>query len=224
MQSIGVLGGAFDPIHFGHLRAALELKTVLDLGAVHFVPSRLPPHRELPQADAAIRLRMVSAAISGCNGFVADDRELGREGPSYSVDTLISMRDDYPEHALCLLLGMDAFLRFDQWKRWEEIPQLAHIAIAHRPGWNPPSDGALGGLIERHGRLRPADLQNSPNGCIYLHPATQLDISSTDLRQLVGRGQDPRFLVPAAVASIIAETGCYGPARASSGAGVQQHA
>ena len=110
MQPIGIFGGTFDPIHYGHLRTALELKALLDLDRVHIVPCANPPHRTAPMSDGALRLRMVQAAIRDEPGFVADDRELERAGVSYTIDTLKSFRAEFAGRSLCLLLGMDAFL------------------------------------------------------------------------------------------------------------------
>src|SRR5512143_4181715 len=149
MQPIGIFGGTFDPIHYGHLRTALELKRALDLERLHFVPAATPPHRAAPCTDAALRLRMVQAAIAGEPGFVADDRELKRPGLSYTFDTLTSFRAEFPDRPLCLLLGMDAFLNLPQWHEWREIPQLAHVVVAHRPGWRAPDGGPPGGVPAR---------------------------------------------------------------------------
>ena len=209
MQSIGIFGGAFDPIHIGHLRTAFELMTALELDAVHFVPSGIPPHKHRPQADGAIRLQMIKAAIQGQAGFVADERELQRPGPSYSVDTLESLRQEHPDHVLCLLIGMDAFLGLPEWHRWQQIPSLAHVVVAHRPGWSPPRVGLVGDLLASRGASRAADLKEARSGRIFIQEVTQLEISSSDLRDLVSQGGDPRYLLPRAVAAIIEETGCY---------------
>lgn len=224
MQFIGIFGGAFDPIHIGHLRTAFELMTALDLDAVHFVPSAIPPHKHRPQAGGDIRLRMINAAIKGQAGFVADERELNRPGPSYSVDTLASLRQEYPDDALCLLIGMDAFLGVGEWHRWQEIPALAHVVVAHRPGWSPPRVGLVGDLLASRGVSRTADLKEARSGRIYIQEVTQLEISSGDVRDLVGRGGDPRYLLPRAVATIIKQTGCYRQSQESFGTKERNHA
>jgi len=135
MQSIGILGGTFDPIHFGHLRMAQELAESLGLDEVRFIPAARPPHRAQPHGAAEARAEMVRLAISGNPRFVLDTREFERDGPSYMVDTLSCLRaevgDDTP---LCLLLGADAFLGLPTWHRWRELFQLAHVVVAHRPG------------------------------------------------------------------------------------------
>src|SRR5579884_1723014 len=135
MQPIGLFGGTFDPIHYGHLRTAFELWQELRLAEVRFMPTGSPPHREQPLASAELRLRMVQAAVADQQAFVVDDREVRRTGISYSVDTLTELRGEYPDRSLCLLLGMDAFLGLPNWHRWRDLLDLAHVCVATRPGW-----------------------------------------------------------------------------------------
>jgi nicotinate-nucleotide adenylyltransferase len=209
MTPLGIFGGTFDPIHFGHLRTAFELLDTLRCGEVRFVPAGNPPHRDAPLADAQLRLALVAAAIADQPGFVVDDREVRREGPSYAVLTLREMRAEFPARPLCLLLGMDAFLGLPQWYEWREILPLVHVVVAHRPGWRAPADGPLGDMLARCRTDRVDDLHEAPAGRIYVHAVTQLEISSTDLRDLLAAGQDPRYLVPEAVRTAIRATGCY---------------
>ena len=209
MSPIGIFGGTFDPIHYGHLRSAFELLQALDLAEIRFVPSGDPPHRGHTFAPAALRYRMVEAAAAGQAGFVVDDRELEREGPSYTVDTLSSYREEHGATSLCLILGVDAYLGLTSWHRWDEILNLAHIIVAHRPGWRLPDTGELGGLLAQNGTENIEDLHAAPCGCIYDHAVTQLEIASTEIRKLIAAGRDPRFLMPDAVRDIIVESGCY---------------
>jgi nicotinate-nucleotide adenylyltransferase len=209
MRPIGIFGGTFDPIHYGHLRTALELKALLDLEKVHIVPVASPPHRTTPMSDGALRLRMVAAAVAGEPGFVADDRELKRAGVSYTIDTLASFRAELPDRSLCLLLGMDAFLGLPQWHRWRELTELAHVVVAHRPGWSAPATGTLGDLLRERRAPSVAALAARPAGLVHVQPVTQLEISSTDLRDSLRAGRDPKFLVPDSVREIIIETECY---------------
>jgi nicotinate-nucleotide adenylyltransferase len=206
---IGLFGGTFDPIHYGHLRTAFELLQALKLSQVRFLPTGNPPHRELPLAPAELRLQMVRAAVAGQPGFVVDDRETRRQGLSYSVDTLTDLRADYPQHPLCLLLGMDAFLGLPTWHRWREIFDLCHVVVAHRPGWKAPMMGPLGKLMVDRGTGSVRELQGALGGRIYVQAVTQLEIASTDLRAVVSSGQDLRYLVPDAVRDIIMGSGCY---------------
>jgi nicotinate-nucleotide adenylyltransferase len=209
MGPIGVFGGTFDPIHYGHLRTAFELLQGLRLGEMRFMPAGIPPHRGTPVASAEQRLKMVTAAVEGQPGFIVDDRELHRDGPSYSVDTLAALRAEFPARSLCLIVGMDAFLGLPKWYHWREILQLAHVLVAHRPGWRAPDMGPLRELLVDRGTGRIGDLHEARSGHIYIQAVTQLEISSTELRAMIRAGQDPRFLMPDGVRRIIMDTGCY---------------
>ena len=125
---MGIFGGTFDPIHYGHLRTAFELAEAVRLAEVRFLPTGNPPHRDPAQASAEERLAMVRAAVAGQPGFTVDDRETRRGGLSYSVDTLGELRGEFPQRSICLLLGMDAFLGLPNWHRWREILELALLA------------------------------------------------------------------------------------------------
>jgi nicotinate-nucleotide adenylyltransferase len=209
VRPIGILGGTFDPIHFGHLRAAFELDELLDLDSVLFVPAADPPHRGRPLADAVTRLAMVRAAVEDQPGFVADDRELRRAGPSYTVLTLEELRLEHGKRPLVLMLGMDAFVGLPTWHRWKELLELAHLAVAHRPGAWPPMEGELGELLQAHRVFQADELASTPAGWIFVHPGTQLDISSTDLRDALRAGKDPRYLMPEPVRRMIIAKGIY---------------
>ena len=209
MKPIGVFGGTFDPVHYGHLRTAFEMLQALRFDNVRFMPCGDPPHRGRTYANAELRLRMVKKAIAGQAGFLADDRELRREGPSYSVDTLAALREEFPEQPLALIIGMDAFLGLPKWHEWREIMELAHIVIAHRPGWRAPDMGTLGDLLAERGTHRIDNLHESKAGYIYIHDVTQLEISSTEIRELIAVGRDPIFLMPDAVRDVINDSGCY---------------
>ena len=209
LHPIGIFGGTFDPIHYGHLRTAFEMLQVLRFDEVRFIPCGDPPHRGITYADAELRYRMVDAAIKGQEGFLSDDRELRREGPSYSIDTLTDLREEFPERSLGLIVGMDAFLELPKWHRWDEILNFAHIVVAHRPGWRVPDIGELGNLIAENGTHRVDDLHEVTHGRIHIHAATQLEIASTEIRDLVATGRDPRFLMPDAVRDVIKQTNLY---------------
>ena len=206
---MGIFGGTFDPIHYGHLRTAFELREAVRLAEVRFLPTGNPPHRDQTQASAEERLAMVRAAVTDQPGFSVDDRETRRSGFSYSVDTLGELRGEFPQRSICLLLGMDAFLGLPNWHRWREILELAHVVVAHRPGWKAPTQGPLGEVMVDHGTGSVRDLHDATAGRIYVHAVTQLEISSTDLRALIARGRDPRYLVPDSVCKLLRETGWY---------------
>ncbi len=210
MKPIGIFGGTFDPIHYGHLRTAFEMLQALRFEELRFIPCGDPPHRGETYANAENRLEMVKVAVAGQAGFVVDDRELQRDGPSYSIDTLISLREEFSQCSLGLILGMDAFLDLPRWHRWREILDVAHIIVAHRPGWRAPDLGPLGDMLTDCGTHRINDLHERTHGCVHIHAVTQLEISSTEIRELVEAGRDPRFLMPDAVREVIAASKCYG--------------
>jgi nicotinate-nucleotide adenylyltransferase len=207
---IGVLGGTFDPIHYGHLRPALDTLQALGLDQVRFVPLNQAVHRAQPLASPEQRLAMVRAAIAGEPRFVADGRELARPGGSYSYDTLVSLRAELGSGVpICLLTGADAFREFLTWHRPRHILGLAHLVVMARPGAAEVSDPELLGLLsERRGR-GPADLEAGPAGRIFVQPVTQLDISATRIRALVRDGLSPRFLLPDVALELIDEQNLY---------------
>lgn len=206
---VGIFGGTFDPIHYGHLRTAYELKAKLGLCEVLFVPGGLPPHRAAPLASADLRLAMVMAAIAGEPGFRCDDRELRRAGPSYTIDTLAELRAERPEAPLCLLLGMDAFLGLAGWHRWHELIDYAHLVVAARPGAAGEPSGELAELLAARCSEAPEPLHEALAGRIHITEVTPLDISSDALRRAMRAGRDGKYLVPDKVRAIAAEAGCY---------------
>jgi nicotinate-nucleotide adenylyltransferase len=134
---IGIYGGTFDPVHFGHLRTALEVREALGLDEVRFTPCRQPPHR-VAVASPEAREKMLELALAKEAGFVLDRRELDRPGPSYMIDTLAALRAEWGADAsLCLILGRDAFLGLPSWRRWNELTGLAHLVVMTRPGAGP---------------------------------------------------------------------------------------
>jgi nicotinate-nucleotide adenylyltransferase len=205
---IGIFGGTFDPVHIGHLRAAAELQAAFDLDEVRFVPTGTPPHKHNSFAPADVRVRMLAAAIRGRAGFILDEREINRSGPSYTVLTLQELRAEFPDKPLCLLLGMDAFLGIESWYESERILELASIIVAHRPGWVLPDTGSLGQLVAASAAGR-EELQGRTHGCLLDHDVTQLEISSSLIRRLSAAGMDLEYLVPDSVRTIINETRCY---------------
>ena len=182
MSPIGVFGGTFDPIHFGHLRTAFEMLQALRFEEVRFIPCGTPPHRGETYANASQRLEMVRVAVDGQSGFVVDDRELQRDGPSYSIDTLKTLREEFPQRSLGLIVGMDAFLGLPRWHRWRELLDVAHIIVAHRPGWRAPDIGPLGDMLSDSGTHRIDDLHERKKGHASILP-----------RPACGRKTSPRL-------------------------------
>ena len=205
---IGVFGGTFDPIHFGHLRSALEICDSLSLKEIRFIPSRTPPHRGEPLADPMQRLAMVKAALAGQPDLVLDDREIKREGQSYMIDTLESLRGEFTTEPLCLILGMDSFMEISGWHRWKDLLTQAHIVVMHRPGKslhdvNSEQASEASSLLKNHQVKNAAALQRKPAGSILMHPISQLDISASKIRDLVAKGKSPRYLLPDVVLQMI---------------------
>jgi len=199
---IGILGGTFDPIHYGHLRLAEELAGTLKLDQVCFVPSGTPPHRTAPDVPAAHRLAMVELATAGNPRFSVDGRELRRTGPGYTFDTLAELRAEAGEtRPLALLVGADAFLEFATWHRWHEIFALAHIAVAHRPGypverWAERMPQPLAREYSARLMQQPLATHLAPAGGIVVVPFTALEISATAVRDMLHAGASPRYLLP----------------------------
>jgi nicotinate-nucleotide adenylyltransferase len=213
MDLIGVFGGTFDPIHLGHLRTAYEILHRLDLAEVRFVPCRIPHDGKSPVAPTDLRLRMIREAVASESGFVVDERELDRqvnhEEPSYSIDTLESFRDEFPDRSFALIVGMDAFLGFTSWHRWEAILETANVIVARRPGSAASASSEIDALLSRHGTEAVGDLRNEAAGRILVHTVTQLEVSSSAIREMVREGIALRYLVPDGVQKIIDESGCY---------------
>lgn len=198
---LGVLGGTFNPVHMAHLRLAQELAQGLGLAKVRFIPTGTPPHRGAPRADGRQRLEMVRLAIAGNPLFEADDREIRRQGICYTFDTLTELRADFGSRPLCLLMGADAFSALTTWHRWTELFDLAHVVIAHRPGYplNEMQASLPAPLRQVYlQRLAPdsGTLRFAAAGSIFTREITALDISATRIRELLAQGASPRYLVP----------------------------
>lgn len=206
---IGVFGGTFDPIHFGHLRTALDVMQATGLDEIRFIPLHGAVHRDQPETPAELRLEMVRLATQQQQGFVVDDREIRRAGDSYTVETLAALRQEQPKRSLCLLLGMDAFNGFADWYSPDEILRLAHLIVMHRPGEQGPEDFRVKALLESRGISSPALLSVQDHGAILIHAVTQLDISASRIRSLLAQGRTPRFLLPEAVLQIIEKNRLY---------------
>ena len=210
MTPIGVFGGTFDPIHYGHLRSALELRETLGLAEVRMVPAAQPPHREAPACPATLRAELVALAVADEPGLCCDLRELEREGPSYTVDSLRDLRSELGgQTSLCLILGADAVAGLDGWHHWHDLIEYAHIVVIARPGWQLPEAGQVADWLQQHLTDTAQTLQHNPCGSVILQQLRPLAISSTEIRQLVGAGRSPRYLVPDAVWERIRELDLY---------------
>ena len=197
---IGIFGGTFDPIHYGHLRLALEVKEIFGLTEVRLIPSAQPPHRKQPAATALMRLNMLKLAIKNQPGLIIDTRELNRHGPSFMVDTLKSLRQEFKDEQLLLFIGSDAFNQLKTWHQWLHLFDFAHIVVMTRPGFTlqNPDDFFKTRLAKEI-----TELANNSAGKLYFQQITQLDISATAIRKMIAEQQNPGFLLPDTVIAYI---------------------
>jgi len=209
---IGVYGGTFDPIHYGHLRPALEILEAFALSQIRFIPCGQPPHRTPPHATAAQRLAMVQRAIEGVAGFVSDAREIERDGPSYMIDTLRSLQAELPDQELCLLLGMDAFAAFHTWHDWRGVLPLCNMLVMHRPEFEPTQVIQAPELKQLMADSLVQDTSlfvSSGAGKLMFYPVSQLDISSTRIREAIKQQHSVRYLLPDSVIALIEQDSIY---------------
>jgi nicotinate-nucleotide adenylyltransferase len=212
---VGIFGGTFDPIHYGHLRLAEEIVEGAKLAEVRFMPSGTPPHRARPGADAADRVAMARLAVAGNDRFSVDDRETRRSGPGYTFDTLTELRGEVgQQRALVLLLGADAFLEFATWHRWRTLFDLAHVVVAYRPGfpidtWQSRMPEPLAHEYSARHMQQPLAVHLAPAGGIAAVSMTGLDISATFVRNAIREGASARYLVPDPVLDYIRSHGLY---------------
>jgi nicotinate-nucleotide adenylyltransferase len=195
-RPLAILGGTFDPIHNAHLRVAWEAAEFLDAD-VRLLPASVPPHRDQPIASAEQRTALVRAALAGQDRLTLDTRELRREGPSYTIDTLLDLRAEIgAERPLVLLVGADAFAELSTWHRWRELFDLAHIGVLTRPGHGGTPPTELRTKIASRRCASAAALRESAAGRVLQIPVTPLDISASQVRDLLAAGREPRYLMP----------------------------
>ena len=199
-RPLAILGGTFDPVHNAHLRVAWEAAELLD-AEVRLIPANVPPHRDAPVAGARERAAILRAALIGQDRLVLDERELGREGPSWTIDTLIDVRAEIgAERPLVLLVGADAFLGLPSWHRWSELFDYAHIGVLTRPGHEIavlPTELRI--KVASRRCADPTALMQAPAGRVLQIPVTPLEISATQVRDVLAAGGEPRYLMPDAV-------------------------
>jgi nicotinate-nucleotide adenylyltransferase len=188
---IGIFGGTFDPVHYGHIKPALYVKQALSLKQLRFVPNRLPPHRAEPWLSVEQRLLLLKTALKVMSEdspeVIVDERELNRDGPSYMVDTLSSFKRDFPDETLCLIIGMDAFLGITSWFEWRSLFELCHLVVIGRPGFDQNSiakqfDSDDYAFIAPRMTTDVNALSAQGSGKILIQSVPQLDISSTQIR------------------------------------------
>ena len=205
-----MFGGTYNPIHFGHLRSALELVEKLGLDQVRMMPSAVPPLRDEPSCSAEHRAAMVELAVTGEDYLCCDPRELSRSGKSYTYDSLLEIREELgAERSLCMVMGCDAVLEINRWYRWEELLNVAHIVVIARPGWEFPSTGEVADWLRQHRAATAEAMHNAPAGKIFVEALRPLSISSTEIRDLLASGRSARYLMPYTVLDYIEEHGLY---------------
>jgi nicotinate-nucleotide adenylyltransferase len=196
---IGLLGGTFNPIHYGHLRAALELAEALNFSELRFIPAANPPHKPAPEVSAGHRAAMVELAITNNPLFKLDTRELARTGASYTFDTLVSLREELgQEVSLCWVMGSDAFVKLNTWHRWKELLNHCHIILVQRPNVEnqPNLADELATFLQDNYTENMDDLSEKSVGYIHMQAITPLDISATKIREALKTGQSARYLMP----------------------------
>jgi nicotinate-nucleotide adenylyltransferase len=206
-KAVGILGGTFDPVHNGHLRSALELIQQFNFDHVRLIPSARPPHRSQPQATPEQRMMMLHLAIKNNQQFIVDDRELKREGASYTVDTLTSLKQDLPETALYLIVGSDAFGHLSTWHKWDQLLELAHIVVMQRAEEIVQLSDEMTQWYQAN--LAGPDDKSLLAGKVWPVTLTQLAISATAIRSGIAQGQTPAFLTPDPVVSFIEQLALY---------------
>ncbi|MBI5438190.1 MAG: nicotinate-nucleotide adenylyltransferase [Nitrosomonadales bacterium] len=214
MAPIGIFGGTFDPVHYGHLRLAEEMLELANLRQIRFIPTGTPPHRNAPQVSAQHRSAMVQLAIADQPAFMLDTREVNRTTPCYTVDTLRELRTDLGiTQPLCLLMGGDAFLQLHTWHEWEQLFELAHIVVGYRPGFTIDERiHSATAELQQHYQQRLCtadDLSRRPSGGIAELAIPKLEISATDIRRRVSENRTIRYLLPNAVAGYIHQHHLY---------------
>jgi len=206
---IGIFGGTFDPVHFGHLRAASEALEALPLANLRLLPAGQPPHRSLTFAPAEHRFAMLELALQSQPDLIADDREVRRTGHSFMVDTLLEFREQTGDSPLLLLIGQDAANTLDTWHQWQRLFELAHIVIMRRPDSKHVYSGQLFREVQPRLVSDVKALGETSSGLVLPLEVTQLAISSTRIRSLIAAGRTARFLLPEPVIRYIDENGLY---------------
>ncbi len=206
---IAVFGGSFDPIHYGHLRIIFEINQAIGLDEVRFIPNSIPPHREAAMASNFHRINMLTLALADYPNFKLDLRELERNGVSYMVDTLLSIKDDYPEKSICLILGEDAFAKLDSWFNWQNLFKLAHIIIANRPANSANYHGKLKQEYDQRVICDYKLLEKKSSGFIVRCSVESQNISSSLIRELVKNNGDFSSVLPANIQKYIIKNSLY---------------
>ncbi len=208
-MTIGILGGTFDPIHNGHLYLAKQVLQDLHLQEIRFIPAAQPLLRDAPLATPAHRLAMVELAVTGISALTVDDRELQRQGPSYTVDTLAEIRGEVGETPLCLILGVEQFSQFEKWQHWPHILELAHLVVHNRAGYALQLGQEINELLAQRQIKDEKLLHHTAAGAIFLQEIPPLMISATEVRRRLLEKDNPEQFLPQKVWKYICENQLY---------------
>ncbi len=203
---IGIYGGTFDPVHFGHLRTALEIKEIFSLDEVRLIPCAQPAHREIPLTSPQMRLKMLELAVQDHQGLVVDKRELERAGFSYMIDTLISLKNENTTLPLLLIIGTDSFQGLEKWHQWQSLFDYAHIIVITRPTYQQQE---LSAFLTSKLTKNKDKLKSEISGYLFFQSVTQLDISASMIRDTIKEGLNPAFLLPNPVIEYIKTNQLY---------------
>lgn len=206
---IGLFGGTFDPIHLAHLRMAIELKQACCIDDMRLLPAHIPPHKSAPAVNPERRLAMLQLALRYCPELSIDGRELRRNAPSYTVDTLEELAHEAPSPtSLCLCIGADSLVNLPTWHRWRRVLELANIVVAVRPGYAIPKSGPIAELLASQ-RITSAELNEHRAGKLVIVDTTLMAISATQIRTEIAAGRSAQFWVPDCVWRYIQQHGLY---------------
>jgi len=201
---LGFLGGAFDPVHIGHLRGAMAVRDTLNLERVDLIPAAQSPLKDQATVDPVHRLAMLERAVADLHGITVDARELDRPGPSFTADTLEDLRHEHgAERTLVWIIGADILASLPQWSRWRELLDFAHLVVMGRPDAEPHPTEVSAWLEDN--KIDKGGLLSQPSGGVFALAQPLLDISSSDIRAMLAAGRDPRFLLPDGVMEYISQ-------------------
>ncbi|AOE50786.1 nicotinate-nucleotide adenylyltransferase [Kangiella sediminilitoris] len=205
-----ILGGTFDPVHFGHLRMTQEMLNRFPDANVSLMPAAYPPHRPEPGATPRQRIEMLERVLKQYPELKVDSRELSRPEPSYSVVTLKEIRREVGNDCLVFLMGADAFAKIDEWYQWQELIELTNILVVGRPSSEIPTAGTVATFYRQHALNDVMQLPSYSHGKVGFCQMPQLDISSSYIREQINQGFSPRFLLPDDILDYMYQHGLYG--------------
>lgn len=217
LLKLGILGGTFNPIHYGHLAAAEEVSHRLGLERVLFVPSFIPPHKQEEEVPSVVhRMEMVRLAIAGNPLFEPSDIEIIRGGRSYTIDTIEALRQAWRETELYFIMGLDSFLEIQTWDRWEKLMTLCGFVVLSRPGYRFQDLSRIDFMQSANEELAALDqgsrtqsVVRSGKLAIFLEMIPLYDISSTDIRRRIKEGRSIKYLLPDVVETYIIKNKLY---------------